>query len=148
MATPHNIIDIHCRCKQFVQHGTTKQENKPLSKLLVAYKWYRVFIVCFPFTVNPFRDLTMEFLLLIWSITNVIFDVHEHLNEDTCNVTALLPPGDQTPKYNLGREQNMETKNRENIVSRKLNNRLGRPSKVGRSATRNKMFLWCLNWVL
>ena len=28
-----------------------------------------------------------------------MFDVHEHLKEDACNITAFLPPGDQTMKY-------------------------------------------------
>jgi len=28
-----------------------------------------------------------------------MFDVHEHLKKDACNITAFLPPVDQTVKY-------------------------------------------------
>ena len=42
---------------------------------------------------------------------------------------------------NLGREQNMETKNQENIANMKLKNMLGRGSKVGQSVMGNKIFL-------
>jgi len=28
-----------------------------------------------------------------------MFDVHEHLKYDACNVSAFLPPVDQTVKY-------------------------------------------------
>ena len=28
-----------------------------------------------------------------------MFDVHEDLKEDACNITALLPPSDQTANY-------------------------------------------------
>ena len=57
----------------------------------------------------------MEFLLVIWStcITNAMFEVHEHLKKDTCNIIAFLPPGDQTV------ENKIETKNRENIAKGK-----------------------------
>jgi len=39
--------------------------------------------------MNPIQDLMMEFLLLIE------LDLHEHLKEDACDITAFMPPVDQ-----------------------------------------------------
>ena len=63
----------------------------------------------------------MEFLLVIWStcITNVMFDVHEHLKKDASNITAFLPLGDQMVKYKFSPEAKYWNKNRENITKRK-----------------------------
>ena len=96
-----NATQHHCRCKQFVQHGTTKHENKPLSKLSVAYKWYRLFIVCFPSTINHFQDLMLG--VFARDLKYMYYECHvwpaRTSKKVMRNVTAFFPPGDQTVKY-------------------------------------------------
>ena len=159
MAHWHRLTEIHrhllatqhhrhtCRSKKLVQHETTKHENKPLSKLPVAYKWYKVFIVCFASIINPYQDLIIEILLVIWitCITDAMFDVHEHLKKDACNITASLPPGDQNVKYKFSPGAKYGNKKPEKYRKKEIKNMSGRGSKVGRSAMGNNIFsLWCL----
>jgi len=97
IGTPHDIImivDIHVGVNNSFNMG---QQNTK-TNLCPSCQWYINVFVCFASTINPFQDLMMEFLLLIWSITNTMFDLHEHLKEDACKITALLPPGDQNAK--------------------------------------------------
>ena len=129
------------KCKRFVQHRTKKHENKLFSKLPMAYKWYKLFILCFPSIINPFQDL-MEFFLLIWCtcITNAMFDVHENLKEDACNITAFLPPDDQAVKYKFIPGAKYGNKRPGKYPKKEIKDMLCRVSKEDLSVMGNKIF--------
>jgi len=99
---------------------------------------------------DPFQDLLMKFLLVIWStcITNAMFDLHEHLKKSCATLLHSSRLAIKPWNINLILDQNHWPESqlakhgkRDNIVIRKKNVESG----VGQSVMGNKMFcLWCL----
>jgi len=74
-----------------------------------------------------------------------MFDVHERLKKDACNITGFLPLGDQTVKYKFSPGAKYGNKKPGKYRRKEIKN-VGSGGKNGSfSAMGNKIFcLWCL----
>ena len=61
-----------------------------------------------------------------------MFDVHEHLKKDVCNITAFPPPGDQTVKYKFSPGAKYGNKKPEKYRKKEIKKYVGGQKWVGR----------------